>query len=182
VTRDGQILRLGEACPVVAANAWLAPDAKVIGDVRIGARSSIWYGAVLRGDDEQIAVGAETNLQDGCVVHADPGTPVLLGDFVTVGHRAVLHGCTVHDRALIGMGAILLNGSVVGSQAQVAAGAVVTEGFAVPPGCLVAGVPARVRRELTDDETRAIESAAVHYVALSHRHAAAHVAERGSRA
>lgn len=173
MTRDDQVLCLGEARPVVAADAWLAPDAKVIGDVHIGARSSIWYGAVLRGDDEQIAVGAETNLQDGCVVHADPGTPVLLGDGVTVGHRAILHGCTVHDRALIGMGAILLNGSVVGSQAQVAAGAVVTEGFAVPPGCLVAGVPARVRRELTDDEKRAIESAAVHYVALSRRHAQA---------
>jgi Carbonic anhydrases/acetyltransferases, isoleucine patch superfamily len=156
--------------PEVSESAWVAGGATLIGRVAIGARSSVWFTTVLRGDGDRIVVGEETNLQDGVVVHADPGFPVSVGDRVSVGHRAVLHGCTVEDDVLIGMGAVVLNGAHVGKGSLVAAGAIVLEGTTVPPGTLVAGVPAKVRRQLTDEEVAGVRSNAAGYVLLATRY------------
>ena len=158
--------------PEVAEDAWVAPTAVLVGPVRVGSRSSVWYGAVLRADGGPITIGAGSNVQDGCVLHADPGFPVTVGDDVVIGHGAVVHGCTVEDGALVGMGSTVLNGARVGAGALVAAGAVVLEGVQVPPGHLVAGVPAKVRRPLTEDETAALRLGAAHYVELARQHAA----------
>jgi carbonic anhydrase/acetyltransferase-like protein (isoleucine patch superfamily) len=133
----------------VRAGAWIAPNATVSGRVTIGARASVWYGCVLRGDLEPIAIGDETNVQDLSVVHVDRGFPAVVGRRVTIGHRAVVHGCTVEDEAVVGMGAVLLTGCRIGRGALVAAGAVVREGFDVPAGSVAAGVPARVVGEVT---------------------------------
>jgi len=138
--------------PAVDATAWIAPTATIIGAVTIGPRTGVFYGAVVRGDTSSIVIGAGSNLQDGVVVHADPDFPATVGSGVSVGHGAVLHGCTVEDGCLIGMGAIVLNGAVIGAGSIVAAGALVPQGVAVPPRSLVAGVPAKVRRELSDAE------------------------------
>ncbi len=138
--------------PRLDPDSWVAPGAHVLGDVTLGAGSSVWYTAVIRADQEKIVIGAETNIQDGCVLHADPGFPLTLGDRVSVGHRAVLHGCTIHSDVLVGMGAIVLNGAVLHSGCLVAAGAMDPEGLEAPPGSLLAGVPATVKRQLTDDE------------------------------
>ena len=132
--------------PQIAEDAFIAPATVVVGRVRIGARSSVWYGSVLRGDDEEIVVGEDSNVQDLSVMHADPGYPAVLGDRVTVGHRAIVHGARVEDDVLIGMGAILLNGARIGSGSVIAAGAVVTPGAEIPPASLVAGIPAKVLR------------------------------------
>jgi carbonic anhydrase/acetyltransferase-like protein (isoleucine patch superfamily) len=153
--------------PVVSESAWVAGGASLIGRVTIGARSSVWFTTVLRGDGDRIDVGEETNLQDGVVVHADPGFPVSVGDRVSVGHRAILHGCTIDDDVLIGMGAVVLNGARIGTGSLIAAGAVVLEGTTVPPGSFVAGVPARVRRELTDEEIAGVRQNAAGYVHLA---------------
>lgn len=131
-------------------DGWIAPGAIVVGEVRLGARVSLWYGCVLRGDLEPIDIGDETNVQDLSVVHVDHGFPARLGRRVTVGHRAVIHGCTVGDEAVIGMGAVLLSGSRIGRGALVAAGALVREGFEVPPGAIAAGVPARLSGEVDE--------------------------------
>jgi carbonic anhydrase/acetyltransferase-like protein (isoleucine patch superfamily) len=163
------------ARPTVADGAWVAPGAVLVGDVRLGAGASVWFGAVLRGDGDP-SIGAESNIQDGCVVHADPGRPVRVAERVTVGHRAVLHGCTVEEGSLIGMGSVLLNGVQVGAGSMVAAGAVVLEGTVVPPGSLVAGVPGRVRRELTAEERERLHISAATYVDLARRHAASSAA------
>jgi carbonic anhydrase/acetyltransferase-like protein (isoleucine patch superfamily) len=164
---DPVLLSFGGAEPAVSESAWVAGGAALIGRVTIGAKSSVWFTTVLRGDGDRIDVGEETNLQDGVVVHADPGFPVSLGDRVSVGHRAVLHGCTVEDDVLIGMGAVLLNGSRIGTGSLIAAGAVVLEGTTVPPGSLVAGVPAKVRRQLTDEEVSGVRLNAAGYVLLA---------------
>lgn len=170
-TADGAGLRpLGPDTPDVADDAFVAPGATVVGRVHIGARSSVWYGAVLRGDSAHITVGQDTNIQDGCVGHADPGYPLEVGDRVTVGHRAVIHGCLVGDDVLIGMGAVLMNGVTVGSGSLIAAGAVVTQHTEVPPGSLVAGVPAKVRRAVGAAERDLIARGAQHYVELATRH------------
>jgi len=158
--------------PQVAEDAYVAPTASLIGQVRVGAQSSIWFGAVLRGDRSEIVVGAGSNVQDGSVLHSDPGFPCRLGDGVSVGHRAIVHGCTVDDDVLIGMGAVVLNGAHVGSGSLVAAGAVVLEGTDVPPGSLVAGVPGRVRRELTDGEREKVRQNAGSYLDLARRYLA----------
>jgi carbonic anhydrase/acetyltransferase-like protein (isoleucine patch superfamily) len=157
--------------PELAPGAWLAPTALAIGAVRLGADASLWYGAVARADAERIEIGPGSNVQDGCVLHADPGLPALIGAGVSLGHRAVAHGCVVEDDVLIGMGAILLNGSHVGRGSLIAAGTVLLEGTRVPPGSLVAGVPGRVRRELTGDEGAHIRRNADHYRDLARRHA-----------
>ena len=146
----------------------------VLGDVTLGPRASVWYGAVLRGDMAPIAVGEATNLQDGTIVHVDEGVPATIGARVGVGHRAILHGCTVEDECLIGMGAILLNGVRVGSGSVIAAGAVVTEGVVIPPGSLVMGVPARVVRPVDDALRERIRHTWEHYVAEAERHRAGH--------
>ena len=147
------LYRLGEVAPVVADpdRAFVAPDAQVIGDVRIGLDVSIWFGAVLRGDNEAIAIGEGTNVQDRCVFHTDPGFPLSLGREVTVGHAAILHGCTVEDGALIGMGATVLNGARIGAGALVGANALVTEGKEIPPGAMVLGQPGKVVKTLDED-------------------------------
>ena len=159
--------------PRVHAEAWVADTARVIGDAEIGTEASIFYGAVVRADRARITLGPRSNLQDLVAVHADPGYPTVIGAGVTVGHGAVLHGCTLEDGCLIGMGAIVLNGAVVGAGAMVAAGALVVGGQQVPAGVLVAGSPAKVRRPLTDDEAMAIAAGADRYVELARQHRAA---------
>ncbi|EME23998.1 gamma carbonic anhydrase family protein [Rhodococcus triatomae] len=161
------------ATPRLADSAWLAPTATVIGDVTLEENASIWYGAVARGDADSIRIGAGSNIQDNVTMHADPGFPLTVGADVSVGHNAVLHGCTIGDASLIGMGAVVLNGARLGANCLVAAGAVILEGTEVPPRSLVAGVPAKVRRELTDDEVKHIEFNAEGYRALSAKHRSA---------
>jgi carbonic anhydrase/acetyltransferase-like protein (isoleucine patch superfamily) len=146
---------------------------RVIGDVEIGEGSSIWPGTVVRGDVHHVRIGARTNLQDGVVVHVTTDRhATLIGDDVTVGHRAVLHGCTVKERCLIGIGAVVLDGAVVGPDAMVGAGALVTPGTVVPPGTLALGAPARVHRPLTDEEKASLREHAAHYVELAARYRA----------
>ncbi len=167
------VLDLGDRRPRVAPTAWLAPGTVVAGDVTVGAGSSLWYGAVLRGDCARIVIGERSNLQDGVVVHVDDASPTIVGDDVSVGHRAVLHGCEIGDGALVGMGATVMSGAVVGAGAMVAAGALVTPGTVVPPGVLAAGVPARVVRDLTDDEGTHLAHNAAHYLELTADHRSA---------
>ncbi|MGD9571399.1 MAG: gamma carbonic anhydrase family protein [Thermoleophilia bacterium] len=156
--------------PELGPGAFVHEAAEVIGRVRLGARASVWPRAVLRGDTEAITVGDETNVQDGSVLHADPGFPCRLGDRVTVGHLAIVHGCTVGDGALVGMGAIVMNGAEVGAGAIVGAGAVVPEGMRIPPGTMALGVPARVVRDLTPAEREALPGSAERYVAMIEVH------------
>lgn len=149
---------------LVHPSVFIAPGAWVIGDVTIEEQASVWFGAVLRGDCERIYVGRRTNIQDLCVVHADPEYPCMLGQGVTVGHAAVVHGASVGDNVVIGMRAVVLNGAKVGAGSIVAAGAVVTEKMEIPPGWLVAGIPARLKRALTPEEIERLRHAADHYV------------------
>ncbi|GAA1144011.1 gamma carbonic anhydrase family protein [Streptomyces javensis] len=143
--------------PRIAPDTFVAPTSVVIGDVVLAAGSSVWYQAVLRGDGGPIVLGADSNIQDNCTVHVDPGFPVSIGERVSVGHNAVVHGCTVEDEVLIGMGATVLNGARIGAGSLVAAQALVPQGMEIPPGSLVAGVPARVKRPLTDEEREGIK-------------------------
>jgi carbonic anhydrase/acetyltransferase-like protein (isoleucine patch superfamily) len=166
------ILPFDGISPTIARSAWVAPNATLIGRVSLGEHASVFYGAVLRADVDSITIGAGSNLQDNVSVHCDAGIPTTVGERVSVGHSAVLHGCTVEDDCLIGMGATVLNRAVIGTGSLVAAGAVVLEGTIVPPGSLVAGVPAKVRRELTDEERAHVTGNAAHYVELSSRHRA----------
>jgi len=159
--------------PAVDPEAFTAPTSVVLGDVRIAAGASVWYHAVLRGDSESISLGAGSNIQDNCTVHADPGFPAVIGERVTVGHNAVLHGCTVEDDVLIGMGSTVLNGARIGTGSLIAAAALVPQGMRIPPGSLVAGVPAKVRRELTAEERELVRINAAHYVELAQAHRAA---------
>lgn len=156
--------------PQLADQAWAAPGSTLIGNVRLGEQANVWYGTILRADLETITIGARSNIQDGCVIHADPGFAATVGEGVTVGHRAVLHGCTVEDHTLIGMGAVVLNGALIGEGTIVAAGATVLEGTEIPAGSLVAGTPAKVRRELTEDERSLLRVSAEQYVELADRH------------
>ncbi len=165
------IREFGEHSPQVDPTAWVAPNATLVGRVSLGAQSSVFYGAVLRGDTDAITLGARSNLQDNVVVHCDTGVPTTIGAGVSVGHGAVVHGCTIEDDCLVGMHATVMNGAVIGTGSLVAGGAVVLEGTVVPPRSLVAGVPAKVRRELTDDELAGIRTNADHYVELSRAHA-----------
>ena len=152
--------------PQVPATAWVHPAATLIGDVTLGEHASVWPGAVLRGDRDAIVIGAETNVQDGAVLHCDPGLPLRIGARVTIGHRAVVHGCTVEDDALIGIGAIVLNGAVIGAGALIAAGAVVGERQVIPPDSLVVGVPAKVLRPLTEEQRARVRGGYRTYVGL----------------
>jgi carbonic anhydrase/acetyltransferase-like protein (isoleucine patch superfamily) len=156
--------RIGPAC-------FVDESAQVIGDVEIGAESSVWMNVVIRGDVHRIRIGRRTNIQDGCIVHVMRGThPTTIGDEVTIGHGAIVHGCTIGDRCLVGMGAILLNGVSLGHDSIVAAGALLPEGLDVPPRSLVVGHPARVRRTLTDDEAASIVEYANNYVGYMKDH------------
>jgi carbonic anhydrase/acetyltransferase-like protein (isoleucine patch superfamily) len=156
-----------DTTPVIAADAYVDQSAQVIGAVAIGAASSVWMNAVVRGDVNVIRIGARTNIQDGTIVHVmrDPSHPTLVGDDVTVGHGAILHGCTVEDLCLIGMGAILLNGVRVGTGSIVAAGTLLPEGCVIPPRSLVMGSPGKVKRQIVDDEHAFIRQSADNYVA-----------------
>ena len=138
------LITVGGKTPQVDPSAFVADNAVLAGDVVVGERASVWFGCVVRSEVERITIGAESNIQDLTVMHTDPGSPVVLGDRVSVGHRAVLHGCTIEDDVLVGMGAVVLNGAVVGRGALIGAGAVVTQGMQVPPGAVVVGVPAKV--------------------------------------
>jgi carbonic anhydrase/acetyltransferase-like protein (isoleucine patch superfamily) len=159
--------------PVIAGDAWVAPTAMVVGAVTLGTESSVFFGAVLRADVDSIIVGDGSNIQDNVAIHCDSGYPTIIGRNVSVGHAAVIHGCTVEDDCLIGMNATVLTGAVIGTQSLVAAGSVVLEGTIIPPRSLVAGVPAKVRRELTDDEVAGIERNAFHYRQLRLEHSLA---------
>lgn len=156
--------------PRIDPSAFVAPTATVVGDVELGPGAGVFYGAVVRGDRSPVRLGARSNLQDNVVVHSDPGHPCTIGADVSVGHGAVVHGCTVEDRVLVGMNATVLNGAVIGTGSLVAAGAVVLEGTVVPPRSLVAGVSARVRRELTEQEQERVRGNARTYVQLSEEH------------
>jgi carbonic anhydrase/acetyltransferase-like protein (isoleucine patch superfamily) len=153
--------------PAIAETAWVAQNATLVGRVSLGAQASVFFGAVLRGDVDSIRVGDRSNIQDNVSVHCDSGIPTTIGAGVSVGHSAVLHGCTVEDDCLIGMSATVLNHAVIGAGSLVAAGSVVLEGTIVPPNSLVAGVPAKVRRELTEAEHAKLLWNAEHYVELS---------------
>ena len=161
------LVAFGGHRPDVAGTAFVAPGAVLIGRVTIAAEASVWYGAVLRADQDSISVAERSNVQDGCVLHADPGVPLSVGSDVTVGHHATLHGCTVEDLVLIGMGAIVLNGARVGRHSIIAAGTVLAERQEVPDGVLVAGVPGKVRREVSEAERAAISRNAAAYLELS---------------
>ncbi len=154
---------LDEFTPSIDPTAWVAPSADLIGNVRLGPRASVWFGAVIRADNTPIVLGEETNFQDGAIGHSDPGAPLTLGARVTVGHQAILHGCTVEDEALIGMGARILNGAVIGQQCIVGAGALVTEGKIFEPRSLIVGSPARAIRSLTDEQVALLRLSAMHY-------------------
>lgn len=156
--------------PELHPESWVAPNATVIGQVRIGARSSVWYSATLRAEAEPIDIGVGTNIQDGVTIHVDPEYPVRVGSGVSVGHNAVLHGCSIEDGVLVGMGAIVLNGAVVGAGSLVAAGALIPQGVVVPPRSLIAGVPGRVRRELSEAELAANRGNAAVYERLMDLH------------
>ncbi len=151
---------------------WIAPDAHVIGRVRLADDVGIWFGAVLRGDNELIDIGERSNIQEGAMLHTDAGFPLVVGPDVTVGHHAILHGCTVGAGSLIGMGATVLNGARIGAGCLVGANALVTEGKTFPDGCMIVGAPARVKRELDHAEIEAIVKSARHYVANQRRFAA----------
>ncbi|MDN5798151.1 MAG: gamma carbonic anhydrase family protein [Intrasporangium sp.] len=164
------IIPLGDRIPHVDASAFVAPTAQLVGDVELQAGSSVWYTAVLRAEFEPIVLGERSNLQDGVVVHTDTGKPARVGSGVSVGHRAVLHGCTIEDDCLIGMGSVILNGAVIGEGSLVAAGAVLQEGVVIPPRSLVAGVPGKVRRVLIDEQVEKIRHNAEVYVDLARLH------------
>lgn len=166
--------------PTVHPSAFIAPTAVVMGDVTLGARASVWYAAVLRGDMAPITIGADTNLQDGSIVHVDEGVPCTIGERVGVGHRVILHGCTVEDDSLIGMGSILLNGVRIGRGSVVAAGAVVPEGMQVPPGSLVMGVPGRIVRPVDAALSARIDATWRHYVEQAEAHRAGSFPRHGA--
>ncbi len=164
------IYQLDDTAPQIAASAWVADSASVIGRVRLAEGASVWYGAVLRGDNDWITLGRDTNIQDGSVLHTDEGKPLMLGERVTVGHQVMLHGCTVGDDTLIGIQAVVLNGAKIGRKCIVGAGALVTEGKEFPDGSLIVGSPAKLVRPLTPAQFEMLSHLAEHYVAQTQRH------------
>ena len=165
------IYQCGAWRPEIAADAYVAPGAHVMGKVRLLSRASVWFSAVLRGDNELIEIGEEANVQDGAVLHTDPGYPLTVGARVTIGHQAMLHGCTLGEGSLIGIGAVVLNGAEIGRNCLVGAGALVTEGKVFPDCVLILGTPARVARELTPQAIAALQVNAQHYVERAQRFA-----------
>ncbi len=155
---------IGGAQPSVPADSWVAPSADLIGDVRLGRGVGVWFGAAIRADNTPIVVGDRSNIQEGAMLHSDPGAPLTIGVGVTVGHHAILHGCTVGDNVLIGMGATVLNRANIGADCLVGAGALVTEGKTFAPGSLIVGTPAKMARALSADEIAGLRMSATHYV------------------
>jgi carbonic anhydrase/acetyltransferase-like protein (isoleucine patch superfamily) len=159
------IYQLGADIPLIPASAYVAAEATIIGRVRLGERASVWPGAVLRGDDDAIDIGDDTNIQDGAVLHVDPGLPMKIGRGVTIGHQAMLHGCTIGDGALIGIGAVIYNKAVIGNGCIVGIGAIVTEGKVFPDRSLIVGTPARLVRELSEQDIEGLKHNVDAYVA-----------------
>ncbi|HEX3680614.1 MAG TPA: gamma carbonic anhydrase family protein [Galbitalea sp.] len=168
--REPSIIPFDGHTPVVDATAFVAPNATLIGRVTIARDASVFYGCVLRADTDSISIGAGSNVQDNVSMHTDVGIQLVVGSGVSIGHGAVVHGCVIEDDCLIGMGATILNHAVIGAGSLVAAGAVVLEGTVIPPGSLVAGVPAKVRRELSNEEREGVKLNATHYVGLAATH------------
>ena len=166
------IYQLDDLRPDVADSAYVAPNAQVMGDVQLQAHTSVWFGAVLRGDTERLTLGAGSNVQDNSVLHADKGYPCTVGQNVTIGHSAVVHGCTIGDGSLIGIGAVVLNGAVIGKHCLVGAGALVTEGKTFPDGSLIVGSPAKAVRALTPEQIEGLQRSALHYQANARRYQA----------
>jgi carbonic anhydrase/acetyltransferase-like protein (isoleucine patch superfamily) len=164
------IYRLGTKTPQLADGVWIAPNAMVIGDVRLATNVSIWWNAVLRGDNDPIAIGANSNIQDGSVLHTDEGVPLHIGRDVTVGHLVMLHGCTVGDGSLIGIKSVILNGAVIGKHCLIGANTLIPEGKVIPDRSLVMGSPGKVVRELTDEQVARISYSAAHYVDNARRY------------
>lgn len=163
--------RLGDLRVDTHPSSWTAPGAILIGKVRLQAQASVWFGAVLRGDNELIDIGEDSNVQDGAVLHTDPGSPLTLGRGVTIGHKAMLHGCHVGDYSLIGINAVILNGARIGKHCIIGANALIPEGREIPDGSLVVGSPGKVVRTLSDVQMRLLEASAAHYVANAQRYA-----------
>lgn len=167
---DKNELRMATEKISAVPGAYIASDADVMGDVKIAEEASIWYQSVIRADHDSITIGRGTNIQDGCVLHTDTGYPLQVGEYVTVGHRAILHGCTVGDGCLIGMGAIILNGAKIGKNCIVAAGALVTQRTVIPDGMMVMGSPAKVKRPLTQEEIIHIKENTLEYIECAKQH------------
>ena len=163
------IYELDGMVPQLAASAWVADSAQVMGNVVLGEDASVWFGTVIRGDTETITIGAGSNIQDASVLHADIGKPLVVGERVTVGHQVMLHGCTIGDESLIGIGAVVLNGAKIGKNCLVGAGALVTEGKEFPDGSMIIGSPAKVVRQLTPEQIEGLRQSAKHYVENAER-------------
>lgn len=166
------IYELDGISPKLGEGTWVADSAQVMGAVELGVDASVWFGAVIRGDTETIRIGKGSNIQDGSVLHADVGKPLVVGDNVTVGHQVMLHGCTIGDGSLIGIGAVVLNGAVIGKGCVVGAGSLVTEGKAFPDGSMIMGSPAKVVRQLEPHQIQALQMSALHYVDNARRYRA----------
>ncbi len=164
------IIKFDDKKPNINPLAFVAQTACVIGDVKIGARSSVWFGAVLRGDFNEIVIGERTNVQDLCVLHTPGNFPLIIGDDVTIGHRAIVHGCKVGSRVLVGMGAVIMNGAIIEDDVIIGAGALVTEGTKVPSKTLMLGIPAKPKRELTSEELKWLIHSAAHYADNAQRY------------
>jgi carbonic anhydrase/acetyltransferase-like protein (isoleucine patch superfamily) len=164
------IYELDDLKPSIAESAWVADSAQVIGNVHLGEDTSVWFGAVIRGDNaDAVRIGRGSNVQESCTLHSDPGKPLVIGENVTVGHMVMLHGCTIGDGSLVGIGAVVLNGARIGRNCLVGAGALVTEGKEFPDGTLIVGSPAKVARELTPEQITGLARSARHYVANARR-------------
>jgi len=166
------VYRLDSITPRLADSAWVADSAQVIGNVELAEGASVWFGAILRGDNEAMRIGRNSNVQDGSMLHSDPGFPLTLGDNVTIGHQVMLHGCSVGDGTLIGIKAVVLNGAKIGKNCLVGAGALITEGKEFPDGSMIFGSPAKVVRELSPEQIAGLARAAQHYVDNARRYAA----------
>ena len=163
------IYELDGVAPQVAASAWVAENAQVVGQVTLAEDSSVWFGTVIRGDTDTISIGRGSNIQDGSVLHADRGQPLSVGENVTVGHQVILHGCTIGDESLIGIGAVVLNGARIGRNCLVGAGALVTEGKEFPDGSMILGSPAKVVRTLSPEQIEGLRRSAKHYIENARR-------------
>lgn len=165
------IYALDDLVPSLAAGAWVAPSADVIGDAHLAEDASVWFGAVIRADNTPIRIGRGSNVQEGAMLHSDPGSPLTIGEDVTVGHHAILHGCTIGARALVGMGATVLNGAVIGAECLIGAGALVTENKVFEDGMMILGSPARAVKPLSPEQRAGLRLSAQHYVARAQRFA-----------
>lgn len=160
---------LNDLAPALADDAWVAPSADVVGDARLAEGASIWFGAVIRADNTPIRIGRGSNVQEGAMLHSDPGSPLTIGEDVTVGHHAILHGCTIGNRVLVGMGATVLNGAAIGDECLIGAGALVTENKVFEPGMMILGSPARAVKPLTPEQRAGLRMSAQHYVERARR-------------